>query len=328
MPDDCKGPLAGVSRETSQRLERYAELIQKWTGRINLVAPGTLADIWTRHFADSAQLLHHRPPGACRWVDLGSGGGFPGLVVAILAGIAALTLAPRQAAALTQGTAEALVRDMVDDVKRAINSGQSQSAILSQFEQLFERYADVPTIARFALGAPARSASQADLRAYTDAFSTYVSRKYGRRFQEFIGGEVTINRSREDRNGIVVVETTANLRGEDPFAVDFHVSDRSGSPKLFNVIIEGVNMLTTERTEIGALYDQAGARVWLRVPAGTDLRAGLGRFDGRATLIRAAPETRAALGAFHPRPAAVARLEAGLRAQFDPRGILNPGLMR
>jgi phospholipid transport system substrate-binding protein len=180
---------------------------------------------------------------------------------AVLAGFGALALFPRPAAALTTGTAESLVRQMVDDIKRVINSGGSESAILSEFERLFERYADVPTIARFALGAPARGASQGDLRAYTDAFSTYIARKYGQRFEEFIGGDVTINRSRVDRNGIVVVETTADLRGEDPFAVDFHISDRSGSPRLFNVIIEGVNMLTTERTEIGALYDQAGRDV-------------------------------------------------------------------
>jgi len=177
---------------------------------------------------------------------------------AVLAGLAALTLAPVPAGALTAGEAQSLVRSMVDEIQSVIASGQSQSAILSEFERLFQRYADVPTIARFALGPPARGASESELRAYTDAFARYISRKYGRRFQDFIGGTVTVQGTRTERNGIIVVETTANLPGESPFAVDFHVSDRSGRPLMFNVIVEGVNMLTTERTEIGALYDQSG----------------------------------------------------------------------
>ena len=74
----------GVSRETLERLETYEALLKQWQKTINLVAPSTLSDIWHRHFADSAQLLALAPPGAERWLDLGSGAGFPGLVLAIL----------------------------------------------------------------------------------------------------------------------------------------------------------------------------------------------------------------------------------------------------
>jgi len=176
----------------------------------------------------------------------------------VVFGAACLAALPAATFALTASTAESLVRNLVDDIQATINSGKSDAAILKEFERLFARYADVPTIAQFALGVPARSASTSQMRAYTDAFATYIARKYGRRFQDFIGGEVTVKGTRADRNGIMVVQSTAKLRGESPFAVDFHVSDRSGSPRMFNVIIEGVNMLTTERTEIGALYDQAG----------------------------------------------------------------------
>jgi len=77
----------------------------------------------------------------------------------------------------------------------------------------------------------------------------------------------------------------------------------------------------------GAVYDWGGGLVWLLVAPGTDLRARLGPFAGHATLIRAAPAARARLGAFHPEAAAVAALSRGLRARFDPRGILNPGRM-
>jgi 16S rRNA (guanine527-N7)-methyltransferase len=74
----------GVSRETLERLRTYEALLRQWQKTINLVAPSTLPDIWHRHFADSAQLLAHAPAGAKHWLDLGSGAGFPGLVLAIL----------------------------------------------------------------------------------------------------------------------------------------------------------------------------------------------------------------------------------------------------
>lgn len=66
------------------RLRLYAERLAKWQAAINLVAPKTLPQLWARHFLDSAQLLPLAPPGPQRWLDLGSGGGFPGLVVAAL----------------------------------------------------------------------------------------------------------------------------------------------------------------------------------------------------------------------------------------------------
>ncbi len=72
-----------VPRETNHRLTRYAELLSHWKTRTNLVAPSTLPVLWSRHFADSAQLVHLAPE-ARLWLDLGSGAGFPGLVVAIL----------------------------------------------------------------------------------------------------------------------------------------------------------------------------------------------------------------------------------------------------
>lgn len=74
-----------VSRETLQRLDRYAGLLRRWNRKINLVSQNTIDDLWTRHFLDSAQIFELRPTTARHWADLGSGGGFPGLVVAVLA---------------------------------------------------------------------------------------------------------------------------------------------------------------------------------------------------------------------------------------------------
>lgn len=82
-PDDFARAFA-VPRETVDKLALYAELLTTWQRAVNLVAPSTLDQIWHRHFADSAQLLP-RAPDAEVWVDLGSGAGFPGVVIAILA---------------------------------------------------------------------------------------------------------------------------------------------------------------------------------------------------------------------------------------------------
>lgn len=81
------------------------------------------------------------------------------------------------------------------------------------------------------------------------------------------------------------------------------------------------------RSGAEAVMDWAGGLVWLLTPVGIDLRALLGDFAGHATLIRASAATRARIAPFHPEPAAVAALSRGIRARFDPRGILNPGLM-
>ena len=74
--------LTPVSRETSERLDRFVELLLRWQRTTNLIAPSTVFRLWTRHVADSLQLLDLAPQ-ALVWVDLGSGAGFPGLIIAI-----------------------------------------------------------------------------------------------------------------------------------------------------------------------------------------------------------------------------------------------------
>ncbi|MDR0807962.1 MAG: 16S rRNA (guanine(527)-N(7))-methyltransferase RsmG [Gemmobacter sp.] len=86
MTDDMT-ELAGVSvsRETIARLERYCALLTKWNATINLVAKAALPSLWERHILDSLQIARHLPERPVHWVDLGSGGGLPGLIVAIVA---------------------------------------------------------------------------------------------------------------------------------------------------------------------------------------------------------------------------------------------------
>jgi 16S rRNA (guanine527-N7)-methyltransferase len=78
------GEQLGVSRETLERLTVHLDLLRRWQRAINLVGPATLADPWRRHFLDSAQLVKHLPDAAANLADLGSGAGFPGMVLALL----------------------------------------------------------------------------------------------------------------------------------------------------------------------------------------------------------------------------------------------------
>ncbi len=78
-------PGLNVSRETITRLDEFEALVRKWTKGINLVSKASLDDFWTRHIVDSAQLYLLAPPDWRVWADIGSGGGFPGIVIAILA---------------------------------------------------------------------------------------------------------------------------------------------------------------------------------------------------------------------------------------------------
>ena len=179
----------------------------------------------------------------------------------ILLGTAAATLmfgTPTLAQSSSQ--ARALIDATVADITRAINSGKSGNALFRDFESIFARYADVPTIARSALGPPARSASSAQMRAFTKAFAGYISRKYGRRFREFEGGKIEVTGARQIKS-FQEVRAIARLRGEAPFAVSFMVTDRSGKNRFFDLLIEGISLLKVEKAEIGAILDRVGGDI-------------------------------------------------------------------
>lgn len=164
------------------------------------------------------------------------------------------------ALALTEDKARKLVNEAVSEIQKVITSGKSDSAILKDFEKVFVRYADVNIMAQYALGNDGRTATKSQKRAFTDAFKGYVSRKYGKQFRDFIGGRVEVQSVRAIRAGYEV-KTKAFLRGQSPYEVNFLVSDRSGSDKFYNIFIEGVNLLLTERTEIGSMLDRRGGDI-------------------------------------------------------------------
>ncbi|RJF75873.1 16S rRNA (guanine(527)-N(7))-methyltransferase RsmG [Rhodopseudomonas palustris] len=120
--------LTPVSRETGQRLEAYLDLLRQWQAKTNLVAPSTLPQLWTRHVADSLQLLKIAPD-ARRWLDFGSGGGFPGIVLAcamaevgghvtLVERIAKKAAFLREALRVTQSPGTVILGDIGDSVDR------------------------------------------------------------------------------------------------------------------------------------------------------------------------------------------------------------------
>lgn len=171
----------------------------------------------------------------------------------ILTGLAFCVLAG-PVFALDKRTATQLVDQLVGEINAAIDSGMSESKLIGRFERIFADYADVNIIARSALGPAARSARPAELEAYVAAFRGYIARKYGKRFHEFVGSKIVVTGT-NDRGKFFEVMAVTELRGSAPFDVAFRVSDRSGRNLFFDIIIEGISLLSSERVEIGALLD-------------------------------------------------------------------------
>ena len=176
------------------------------------------------------------------------------------AALAMFTVAPTQAAALDTVSAKKLVDALVGEINRVIASGKSEQAMYKDFNRIFAKYGDTSYIAAYAMGNDGRRASGAQKKKFSAEFQTYISRKCGARFREFIGGRLEVKSVRPVKSWFEVT-TTAFLRGEAPFTVTFLVSNRTGRDKFFNMFIEGINLLLTERTEIGAMIDRRGGNL-------------------------------------------------------------------
>ena len=129
------------------------------------------------------------------------------MIAGMASGVAFVTLA-QPAAALDVNTARKLIDSLVAEINRIINSGESQQQMFVDFEKVFVKYSDVAVIARSALGVAACSATPAQMQAFTQAFQGYISRKYGRRFREFIGGKIEVTDA-HPVNGFYEVVSTA-----------------------------------------------------------------------------------------------------------------------
>jgi phospholipid transport system substrate-binding protein len=164
------------------------------------------------------------------------------------------------ASALTEARGKPLVDTWVAVINKVIASGKSESSMFREFERIFARYSDTSYISAYAIGNDGRRASSGQKSAFSKAFQGYIARKYGSRFREFIGGQLEVKGVKKVKKWYEV-KTLARLQGQSPFDVTFQVSDRSGRDLFFNMYIEGINLLLTERTEVGALLDRNGGDI-------------------------------------------------------------------
>jgi phospholipid transport system substrate-binding protein len=181
-------------------------------------------------------------------------------ISAAIASFGVLPFMSGAASALNEGRAKTLIDTLVADINKVIASGKSEPSMYREFERIFARYSDTSYISAYAMGNDGRRASSKQKSAFSKAFQGYIARKYGSRFREFIGGQLEVKSVKKVKQWYEV-KTLARLQGQSPFDVTFHVSDRSGKDLFFNMYIEGINLLLTERTEVGALIDRNGGDI-------------------------------------------------------------------
>ncbi len=172
----------------------------------------------------------------------------------VLAGTTAgFLLSAVPALSFSADKAEQLINRVVGDINSIINSGKSESAMLKDFEGIFKNYGDGARIGQLVLGPTSRTASPAQRKAFAKAFQTYISRKYGRRFREFVGGRIDVKSSKSVKS-FYEVTTTAILKGEPPFEIQFIVADKNG--RFIDIKIEGISLIKAERSEVGSMLDK------------------------------------------------------------------------
>ena len=143
-----------------------------------------------------------------------------------------------------------LVVSLYNDLVATSMKEMSVKEQKKELEKLFQKYVDIPIIARAVLGKSWREANTDQRTLFVDAFKNYVSDKYGRQFSEFKGTKLEIVKSRDTLTKAgVLVSTVVVVPGNPSLKVVWQVSDGSGSLKLIDLRVEGISMLSTERQE-------------------------------------------------------------------------------
>ena len=173
-------------------------------------------------------------------------------------GIAGLYASP--VFAFKKSDAEKLIKNLTNDVLGAVNEQKSEDIMFSRFEEIFSKYADVPLIARKALGPTWRGASKAQRSAYVSAFRGYMARYYGKRFEEFLGSEIIVYNSRKTSGGFLVGSNII-LKDGSSYQAQWHVIDARGKYLMYNLFLEGVSVLSDVRVQIGSMLDKRAGSI-------------------------------------------------------------------
>ena len=166
-----------------------------------------------------------------------------------------LLLLPVTGRASPAERAQAHVAQLSRELLALINSGLPEASLYGEFERLLARHADMPAVAAATLGPPWRNATPQQRERFVAAYQAYLARRYGRQFRDFQQSRLAITRVRDAGSAGVLVETRLSQPGRSDIAVDWQVSERSGQPRVVNLIVEGISMLANERAEIGTMLE-------------------------------------------------------------------------
>jgi phospholipid transport system substrate-binding protein len=181
----------------------------------------------------------------------------------LISGVAFLAMAAPMAPALAAGEATAVVTDFGDHMLQMLNSGQvSPAERQKQFGALLDKDFDFASIGRFVLGRYWQTATDQEKREFAPVFRDYVVQSYSVRFGEFSGASFKVTGERPESPTSTIVRTTVMQKNNaTPAKVDWRVSTASGTPKITEVIVEGISMSLTHRQEFASLIERQGGGV-------------------------------------------------------------------
>jgi len=173
--------------------------------------------------------------------------------------IALVSLAPTPTAIAAD--ANVFMNEMWNRAVEVLSKKVPATERLTRFRQLFQADFDGPGIARFVLGRYWRSASEQEQQEFLKLFEDYVVFVYGTRLSSFNGETFRVKGSRPEGNGVVVATDILNPGGEPPIKVDWRLISDNGAFKINDVIIEGISMLVTQRSEFASIIQRHGGQV-------------------------------------------------------------------
>ena len=181
------------------------------------------------------------------------------LLTVMLALIASLSLAPAPAAIAAD--ANVFMNEMWNRAVEVLSKKVPTKERLTRFRELFEADFDGPGIARFVLGRYWRSASEQEQQEFLKLFQDYVVFVYGTRLSSFNGETFKVKGSRPEGSGVIVATDIISPNGEPPIKVDWRLVSNNGAFKVNDVVIEGISMLVTQRSEFASVIQRHGGQV-------------------------------------------------------------------
>ena len=178
-------------------------------------------------------------------------------IISLLIALPSLTAAPKVIAA----DASVFMNELWHHAVEVLSKKLPQSERLTRFRELFHADFDGPGIARFVLGRYWRSASEQEQQEFLRLFEDYVVFVYGTRLSNFNGETFKVRSSRTDDSGTVVSSDIVGPSGEAPIKVDWRLITDKGAFKINDVVIEGISMLVTQRSEFASVIQRHGGQV-------------------------------------------------------------------